>query len=311
AREFLKNPDADRNQLLTKLYELVNAFETLLADTKFMAKVSDRLQNKLTNANLELQETKQNLELKVEERTADLLKAYQQLMDSHEELETFVYRVSHDLRGPITRLTGLANVAMMDLSDEQALNYIRMFRETAELMDSITLRLIMVHQLKNAEVTTSDFPLSSVLTKVRKHLEHYPESLITEWKLIGDETMMIHADIEKWDILLTNLFENALQHVPSEEIEKPFIQLSIDKENDHIVLLLTRNGISFREKQRENLFNLFFRTSHHPKHTGIELYTAKIAAHKLSGTIEVVSSNEQQTTMKISVPSHSSKNSER
>lgn len=303
AKEFLKNPAADKSQLLTQFYELVSAFETLLADTKFMAKVSDRLQSKLTNANLELQETKQNLELKVEERTADLLKAYQELIYSHEELETFVYRVSHDLRGPIARLTGLANVAMMDLSDEQALNYIRMFRETAELMDSITLRLIMLHQLKNAELTTSDFPISTVLEKVRKQLApYYPESLQIEWKFVGDDTVIIHADMEKWDILLTNLFENALQHLPTEGIEKPFIHLSIQKEEDSVVLLLARNGIPFREKQIGNLFNLFFRTTHHPKHTGIELYTAQIAIQKLSGTIQFVSSTEEQTVLKVYIP---------
>jgi light-regulated signal transduction histidine kinase (bacteriophytochrome) len=302
AKEFLKNPNTQKDELLKELSEVVEAFETLLTDTKFMAKVSDRLQNKLSNANLELQEAKQNLELKVEQRTSDLLKAYQDLMYSHEELDTFVYRASHDLRGPIARLTGLTTVAFMELQEERALNYLKMFKETADLMDSVTLRLLMVHQLKNAEITPSEFKISTILSKYPAIFINYPEISKIEWKFLGNTSTVIFSDIEKWEILLTNLLENALQHVHIEERNQPFIHLSVDVKENGTDLVLMRNGMALKDKQIQNLFNLFFRTNHHPRHTGMELYTAQIAAHRLSGNVKFISSTEKVTVFQVHIP---------
>ncbi|GAB4343385.1 MAG: hypothetical protein OHK0038_23460 [Flammeovirgaceae bacterium] len=302
AKEFLKNPNTSKEELLKELFEVVDAFETLLADTKFMAKVSDRLQNKLSNANQELQEAKQNLELKVEQRTSDLLKAYQDLMYSHEELDTFVYRASHDLRGPIARLTGLISVAAMELQEEKALNYIKMFKETADLMDSVTLRLLMVHQLKNAEIVPSEFKISTILSKYPHVFVNYPEISEVEWRFLGNTSALVFSDHEKWEILLTNLIENALQHLYIEERNQAFIHLFVDVKENGTDLVLMRNGIALKDKQIQNLFNLFYRTNHHSRHTGMELYTAQIAAHKLSGSVKFISSTEKVTVFQVHIP---------
>jgi light-regulated signal transduction histidine kinase (bacteriophytochrome) len=302
AKEFLKNPNISKEELLKELSEVVDAFETLLADTKFMAKVSDRLQNKLSNANQELQEAKQTLEIKVEQRTSDLLKAYQDLMYSHEELDTFVYRASHDLRGPIARLTGLTSVAAMELEEEKALSYIKMFKETADLMDSVTLRLLMVHQLKNAEIITSDFKISTLLSKYPAVFTNYLDISKIEWKFLCNSSEFVFSDIEKWEILLTNLIENALQHIHTEDRSQAFIHLSVDVKENGTDLVLMRNGMALKEKQIQNLFNLFFRTNHHPRHTGMELYTAQIAAHRLSGSVKFISSTEKVTVFQVHIP---------
>jgi signal transduction histidine kinase len=101
-----------RDSLELKNLELKLAQETIEAQNA-----------RLRLANVELEE-------KVRERTAELSQAYSDLMQSDQEFRTFMYRASHDLKGPIATLLGLCNVALLDVQEPMSLDYLGMLRQT-------------------------------------------------------------------------------------------------------------------------------------------------------------------------------------
>ena len=65
------------------------------------------------------------------------------------ELETFIYKSSHDMRTPITSILGLVDIAMDGLDDiDEALQYCAIIKKQAERLDSILLKLIETMRIR-------------------------------------------------------------------------------------------------------------------------------------------------------------------
>ena len=72
--------------------------------------------------NKRLQAANVNLEQIVDTRTEELRRANSDLVQANENLDLFIYRASHDLRGPIARLKGLAQIARLESAQTGAGN---------------------------------------------------------------------------------------------------------------------------------------------------------------------------------------------
>ncbi|MEM9681088.1 MAG: tetratricopeptide repeat protein, partial [Bacteroidota bacterium] len=63
------------------------------------------------------------LEEKVRERTKELKEANAALMKSNTDLDNFIYKTSHDIRGPLATLQGMCNVALIDIQEQKSRDY--------------------------------------------------------------------------------------------------------------------------------------------------------------------------------------------
>ncbi|MGC4022369.1 MAG: histidine kinase dimerization/phospho-acceptor domain-containing protein [Cyclobacteriaceae bacterium] len=67
------------------------------------------------------------------------------------ELDSFFYRVSHDLKGPIASLMGLHNLIEQEVTDELSLEYFRMHRSQTNRINKIVMGLIGLTQMKHLQ----------------------------------------------------------------------------------------------------------------------------------------------------------------
>ena len=61
----------------------------------------------------------------MDKKTIDLARVNQSLKQVNDELDNFIYKTSHDIRGPLASLKGMCNVALMDVKDPIALEYLK------------------------------------------------------------------------------------------------------------------------------------------------------------------------------------------
>ncbi len=72
----------------------------------------------IQSQNKELENKNKDLDHQVEKKTADLARANHSLKQVNDELDNFIYKTSHDIRGPLASLKGMCNVALMDVKDQ-------------------------------------------------------------------------------------------------------------------------------------------------------------------------------------------------
>ncbi len=126
----------------------------------------------LCNLRRQLQETNQELELKLEE----LAHTNAQLEARNAELDAFAHTVAHDLKNPVTSLIGFTSLLerwMPNAGDEKYKNYVRLITQNGRIMNNIIDELLLlasVRELSDIEMDVLDMP--SIIRDAQERLSY-------------------------------------------------------------------------------------------------------------------------------------------
>lgn len=254
-------------------------------------------QNKL------LERQNEYLDKEVEAKTADLEKANQSLKQVNDELDNFIYKTSHDIRGPLASLRGMCNVAMMDVKDPVALDYLSKLDLTAERLNTILTRLLIVNQINNSKLTVVEINLAAVINDVLllERKRGIPEKIDVRINL--DNVVKIKSDRELLRIVLENLIDNAIKFYNESDRTDSFVEIRSESlGKDGVKIRVIDNGIGISESNPGKLFRMFFRASERSETGGIGLYIVKTATTKLNGKVELLTTPEGYTEFNVTLP---------
>ena len=254
--------------------------------------------------NAELENKNRELDIEVDKKTIDLARVNQSLKQVNDELDNFIYKTSHDIRGPLASLKGMCNVALMDVKDPIALEYLRKLDATAERLNSILTRLVIINQINNSKISIELIDFKAIVSEVlllekKKGLPH--DLKITTFI---DPQATIESDRELVRIVLENLIDNAIKFYNDSERVDSFMNVHISRvENGSVKVRVIDNGIGISESSPGKLFQMFSRASERSETGGIGLYITKTAVEKIGGKIGLLTTPEGYTEFYVILPS--------
>lgn len=207
--------------------------------------------------------------------------------EKNKELDSFFYRVSHDLKGPISSLIGLHQVVTMDITDKTALMYFTMYHHQIQRINNIVLSLIDITRMKHLEVKREPIEFEQLVDECIKSYSYFENYRSIEF--IKEIQHPIHFTSE-WAIvntILQNLIENAIKYARNDV--KPFVRIAIYEFEQQIVLMVEDNGQGIPEQHQSKIFDMFHRANDRIQGTGLGLYILKRAVERLQGTIRLTS----------------------
>lgn len=217
----------------------------------------------------------------------------------NKELETFMYRSSHDIKGPLASIIGLVNIAKMDVEDAQGLKYLGMIQERAHSLMSSLQKLIKVTTIMQGKLEYENISVNQTLRESLAKLEFVPER----------ENLMIMTDIEDNDYIITDrsLLETILCHLLDNALKYkgrklPYIKIIGNKENEEYKLSIVDNGQGIHPSLQMRVFDMFYRGNENSNGAGLGLYIVKNAVEKLQGRISMQSTPGRGTTIDIYLP---------
>lgn len=261
------------------------------------AKETIQEQNKL------LETQNRFLDKEVEIKNQNLRQVNKSLKQVNEELDNFIYKTSHDIRGPLASLKGMCNVALMDVKDATARDYLHKLDATAERLNGILTRLLIINQINNSKLSVSRIDLNSIVSEViqLEHKKGYPKKVELRSHLEG-ETLIV-SDRTLIRIVLENLVDNAIKFYNDSDRVNSFVDIYVDMlENNHARVRVVDNGIGISEVNPGKLFRMFFRASERSETGGIGLYIVKTAMTKLGGDVGLSTTPEGHTEFYITLP---------
>jgi signal transduction histidine kinase len=256
----------------------------------------------IEDQNKQLLSSNIHLDQELKERNIDLEKANDSLRHVNDELDNFIYKTSHDIRGPLASLRGVCNVALLDVLDPVALNYLRKLDVTAEKLNTILTRLLIVNQINNSVLGSERVDFHGIITDVLllEKKKGLPPALSVRKKIEDD--IDFHSDREFVRIIFENLIDNAIKFYNDAKGIDPFVDITVSKADHHINISVVDNGIGIRQVNPDKIFQMFSRASERSETGGIGLYITKTAVEKLSGTIELKATPEGYTEFYILLP---------
>ncbi|MBL7690016.1 MAG: PAS domain-containing sensor histidine kinase [Flavipsychrobacter sp.] len=216
------------------------------------------------------------------------------------ELDTFIYRSSHDLRGPITTLIGLAELGIHDNPEATATEYLSNCRDVATKMEKTLDDLMAITQIKQWEPHYFEFSPERIIDNALRngHLEsimgntNFVKEVTNEYRFCSDETL--------FGIVVTQLLANAAIFRRGTPEHRVYVNVSSNDKAIHLTVM--DNGIGIPAENLNKVFDLHFRGDESSRGSGIGLYLVKSAVDKLNGKIELESVRGGGTRVHVTLP---------
>ncbi|ELR70872.1 hypothetical protein C900_03307 [Fulvivirga imtechensis AK7] len=259
-------------------------------------------QRQIEDKNKELQKINLRLEDIVEERTDQLKKAYKELLEVNKELDTFIYRSVHDVRGPIARLQGLSHLISLETADQKILELVNLLNVTAEEMNDVFYRLLNIVRLKASELNINEVNVGKLIDRVLDRLLPNARNEV-QVSIDIEEGCQLFSDKETVENIFYQLLDNAIKF--KKENEVPRIEIRCRKMKGQTVSIqVTDYGLGIPKDITTKIFDMFFVGHDEISGSGLGLYTVKTAVKVLNGKIHLVNDEEGKTTFEIILPAN-------
>lgn len=217
------------------------------------------------------------------------------------ELDSFVYRASHDLRAPLRSVLGLINLAKIEENEKQRNQYLKLVDKSVNKLDSFISDLTNFSRNSRLEVLVDVVNFNTILDECMENLKYMENAHRIRMEKHFNLSKSFHSDSNRISVIFHNLISNSIKYlnVMSDDC---WVKVIINQADNGIEILVEDNGRGIKEEYLDKIFNMFFRASQDSYGSGLGLYITKQVVEKLEGNIKVHSAFGKGTTFTIHLP---------
>jgi len=230
----------------------------------------------------------------------DRKKVEEELKIRNTELDNFVYKVSHDLRAPLSSILGLVNLARLPGNTDNPMDYIDIIGDKVQHLDHFIGDVLSHSKNLKMDVTTSKVDFEQIISRTFQDL-NYLEGAKDVKHSLKIEGIAFYSDPWRISEIFRNLISNAIKYRQL-DIMQPEISIKILIDHLRAEISFVDNGIGIDEVSLVKIFEMFYRATEQSDGSGIGLYIVKNAVDKLGGQISVASQVKQGTRFNIVLP---------
>ncbi|PZR21605.1 MAG: histidine kinase [Citrobacter freundii] len=274
------------------------SFATWTQEVKFS---SDEWTNNEIAAAIKLRE---DLIQVINKKAGEIRKLNELLKEAYDELDTFSFTISHDLRTPLSSIKNYTEIIMedhgKDISEEARLLFTKVI-SAADKMAGLIRDVLQYSRVGRAEVSSDPIDMGRILKEIKEELisSRKEKNPVLEIKntpdVYGDKTMILQ--------LLTNLIGNAVKY---STLPNQISRVSVNGQvkDGFVTYTIEDNGIGIDMRFANRIFELFKRMDNAKKieGTGVGLAIAKRIVEKHEGKIWLESQLNHGTKFYVSLP---------
>ena len=248
-----------------------------------------------------LRRAKDELEVRVKERTAELERRNQ-------ELQEFAFVASHDLSEPLRKIRTFGTLLKgrsAERLDEKDRDYVLRMTGAAERMQNLLDGLLRYSRVQTRGEEFEPVKLDQIVQDAKNDLE----VMISKAGVRLEITSLpeVTGDREQLQQLFQNLIANAVKF--RRQGVDPLVRIYATGNRKCIRIMVEDNGIGFEEKYLDTIFTPFQRLHGRSEYEGIGMGLAicKKIVERHNGTITARSTPGKGSKFIVSLPRHQSK----
>lgn len=230
----------------------------------------------------------------------NLRRQNEELIKINQELDNFVYSVSHNLRAPLMSLLGLVQLAQHDDKHRVFSLYWDQLHKNINNLDGTLKEILDYSKNSRFEVTLQKINLNTLLEEVREKLKYLRDYEKVTFTIKIDQQADFYSDPFRLSVIFTNILSNSIKYNSQDRPNTILVEIFITHEQAH--LTITDNGIGIAPDILPRVQEMFFRGSERSDGAGLGLYIVKEIVTKLKGSLLIESLINDYTCIRISIP---------
>lgn len=229
-------------------------------------------------------------------------RGYTKEIEVAQQKRNFLLSITHELKSPLAAIRLVFDTFRRRnlTSDQLKLLSENGLKDTERLKSLVENLLLAARMEDNYQPGKEAWPISEVMRPaINEIMLRYSH---VELDMILEKEIVVEVEKQGIQILLSNLFENAIKYSGSD----PVIQVKIEEKDKNVIINISDNGIGIPDEEKSKVFNKFYRIGSEEtrttKGTGLGLYIVEgiVKAHK--GKIEILDNKPRGTIFKILLP---------
>ncbi len=200
----------------------------------------------------------------------------EELSEANEELSTFSYTVSHDLRAPLRGIDYFSRALWDEYAvalPREGVEYLSRVRSEAARLTRLVNELLQLSRVTRADIERGPVDLSALAREVVAGLRAEDPSRDIEVLIEDDATASADADLVR--VVLENLFQNAWKF--TRDAPDARIEFGSRREDDGETFFVRDNGVGFDMSRAKRLFRPFYRMHSATEFEGTGIGLATVA----------------------------------
>jgi signal transduction histidine kinase len=228
----------------------------------------------------------------------DLRNKVQELEKTNDELNRFIYSISHELRAPLVSVIGIVNLVKMEGLYHSSGEYWELIESCSNKLDYYIQKTLQYYKNNKNVSEKVEINFKKLVDEIIDLYSYTDRD--TKFNLNISQHHLFMGDAFRIEVILGNLISNAIKYQKDTELNK-IVDIAIEVTPFSAEIAITDNGLGILNDHLEKIFTQFFKTKNN-KGSGLGLFIVKEALNKINGKISVSSSINQGTTFKITIP---------
>jgi signal transduction histidine kinase len=189
------------------------------------------------------------------------------------------------LKGPLSTVKGLTEIARNESKEAVALKYIDLISQSIAKLDKSLMNLLKIMKIKGEGSEKDEIDFNVMVPEVVENLKN----------IEGFEKVEITFDVQLSEpfrgnpgivnSVLQNLIENSIKYQSNAKGE-PFVHIKIRDNSTSVLIEVEDNGRGIDPQIKNRVFDMFYRGTTESKGSGLGLYIVKNAVEKVGGKID-------------------------
>jgi len=240
-------------------------------------------------------------EIKLARLNSILLRKNNNLNKINGELDSFVYKASHDMRAPLTSLLGLLSLSKKENDINILKKFMALQEKTILKLDSYIVDILNMSKNTRTAVEYKEVNFKEAIEQIFSQLNFLEINNTIEKQINIENNKKYIGDEVRINIILNNLISNSLRYFDQSK-SKSLIKVDVEVDEHMVTLVVYDNGIGIQKIHMEHVCNMFYRATEKTNGSGLGLYIVKETISKLNGTIKINSEIGKYTEAIIELP---------
>lgn len=224
----------------------------------------------------------------------------EQLQNINERLNLSIYKIAHDIQGPLNSVEGLIHLSKAEKNQTEIEENLQLIEKSVGNLKEYIRNTLRLSSQSNEPITK--FDLNDLIENIIASISTFASLKNVTINFTASQKIILYTEKSELLSVISNLITNSIKYSDPDKIHSR-VQIKSEIKNEEVILSIKDNGLGIPTEKLSQIFEMNFKTDMNSSiGHGIGLYMVKKSIENLNGTITVNSDYGKCTEFVIKLP---------